>query len=922
MLTLATSVQAQDLFGRGDSDCNETFSAGDTVSAVRAVAGSTSCANDDCDRDGALTDADVDCTLTCLFGECLTPANAPTITAVASDADAIRSYTTLRVLGRDFGSARQLKRATIDDVEAPIIDVADNGELLVLVPPVASGPRALRVFDGDLGGPPYSIVVAPQRPVGSLDSLDDTLTLLDTVLAQFARLDLESHYDDDAALVRTAIETFRSDLQDQRTALASDPEFTPAVRAQLDAAIDSSGVPERLRDILTDIHQLLAATERHPRQGTLVVGTIAQNLGDTAAIARGVVTVGAAGIGATTGIAFGAGVLAGVLTAAASDAAVPIVTQIQFFNDRGEWTPAAPRRIAVVTGARLFGTRLVIDTGRGRFTVFAENDSNTSRQFRLPDDSIGLCGPVSFFLSRSLPLPVESQRFPDQLCPSLTEIFGPNPTSPGARVKLYSRAMSGCFGEVRFEGEKQIESVPFRGLSPTLIEVTVPNLKPDTYALRANVSACNSGALPGLVVRDAVTGLDIVCSPTGPGPDTSNLEAPPGTPNRTNCSAHVVPSDASPPPGSRIEWSSSDQQTASIVGSNVGAKVVVAANQPGSTNIRAALVVGDRTVVDSGALAYEVVVRDSTAPTVTLTSGSPTQIPAGGTLSLRVRASDNVVVSRLHLIAHGPVTNGDQEIPCLNLDTTCEADFNVEVDDSATGGTITITAEAFDGFSNKATSATLSFNVTGAPDTTCPEVYIESPDDGGVVNAGTTVGVIAHASDEVGVKRFRYRASGDALVSSVMQELPLPSALTTADLRFNFAVKGVAALANVANRSIALSVEALDEAGNSCEAATATLSVGGLWENCDGSISADKPIGHIGEAVTVTATVTGALATRVDEVIGYNPGGTFDLIPRGNGTFTLALTYQGIGKFKFGFTALDHGDPVCDGAILLESTPP
>lgn len=923
LLAFAGLVQAQDLFGRGDSDCSAALSAADAVAMARALAGETSCANDDCDRDGALTEADLDCTLTCVFGECLIPANAPTVIAVEPDADAISPYTTIHVFGDNFDSDRRLKRVTIDDQAAEIVGGDGEGELLVLVPRVAAGSRQLRVYDGDLGGPPFTITVAPQRSVGSPDTLDSSLTLLDTVLMGFAELDLESHYGDDAALVRDALQTFSETLQQQRAALLSDPNYTAAIRAQLDAAIDSSQVPDRLRDILADIEQLLAATDRRPRQ-TVVVGAVANNLRDTVAIARGVVALGAVELAATAGFVFGAGVLAGTFIAAASNATVPLVTRIQFFDNAGETGRPFPKRTVLFTGARLFGTRLVIETERGRFTVLADNNSDTSRQFRLPDDSIGFCGRINLYLTRTLPLPGESRRFPSRICPALTEIFGPNPVAPGAHLKLYSQAMSGCFGDVEFEGMTgQTEKVVFNGLDPTLIDVLVPNLKPDTYKLTADVEGfCGSAALPGLVVRDAVTGLEVVCSPSGPEAHTSNLLAPPGTPNRVMCSANLVPRDAPVPPGGQIQWSSSDPQTASIVGSNVGATVNVAANEPGMTDIKATLVAGGRTIADSGTLSPEVVVRDATAPTVTATSSSPMQVAAGGSISVHVNATDNVVISRLRLVAEGPVTNGDQEFPCIDLDKSCSNDFTVHVDSSANSGPITIRAEAFDGFSNKGTSSMLSFTVTAAPDTTCPEVFIESPVDNGVVNAGTMVAVIAHAADEVGVKRFRYSATGDALVTQVMQELPFPSALMTANLRFNFNVKSAAALENITDRTIVINVEAFDEAGNSCGAQTETVRVGGLWEDCDGSISADKPIGRIGEVVTVTAIVTGDLATRVNEVIGYNPGGTYDLMPRGNGTFTLSLTYQGIGKFSFGFTALDHGDPVCEGSILLESIAP
>src|SRR4051812_23816233 len=76
---------ADEAFPRGDSDCTYLLSAADVVASLRTFDGDTTCQNRDCDRDGTLTAADVDCTARCLFGECAVPANAPTITAIAPE---------------------------------------------------------------------------------------------------------------------------------------------------------------------------------------------------------------------------------------------------------------------------------------------------------------------------------------------------------------------------------------------------------------------------------------------------------------------------------------------------------------------------------------------------------------------------------------------------------------------------------------------------------------------------------------------------------------------------------------------------------------------------------------------------------------------------------------------------------------------
>src|SRR5438309_1751298 len=82
---LAGTTAGQDFFARGDATCNLALSASDVVAELQALGGTSVCHNDDCDRDGSLTAADVHCTASCVFGECDIPSTAPQVGAVSAD---------------------------------------------------------------------------------------------------------------------------------------------------------------------------------------------------------------------------------------------------------------------------------------------------------------------------------------------------------------------------------------------------------------------------------------------------------------------------------------------------------------------------------------------------------------------------------------------------------------------------------------------------------------------------------------------------------------------------------------------------------------------------------------------------------------------------------------------------------------------
>ena len=215
-----------------------------------------------------------------------------------------------------------------------------------------------------------------------------------------------------------------------------------------------------------------------------------------------------------------------------------------------------------------------------------------------------------------------------------------------------------------------------------------------------------------------------------------------------------------------------------------------------------------------------------------------------------------------------------------------------------------------------------------ATDTQCPQITIQSPADGGTVNAGNTVQVVAQAADngpnDTGVSGFHYSASGDALTANVSQDLPLPQPQAAPTLRFTFTVKEAADLVTVTDKTITITVSASDAATppNTCSQ-TITVTAIGTLDQCDGAISAEPSSGYDDDPVTITVAISGDAASLVTRVTTMNPGGEFPLQSQGNGVFQTTLYYHGQGSFTLSFTAYDaSGTALCSGSIGLTALGP
>src|SRR5262249_21745604 len=117
-------------------------------------------------------------------------------------------------------------------------------------------------------------------------------------------------------------------------------------------------------------------------------------------------------------------------------------------------------------------------------------------------------------------------------------------------------------------------------------------------------------------------------------------------------------------------------------------------------------------------------------------------------------------------------------------------------------------------------------------DTRCPEVTIQAPAAGATVKAGDAVQISAlvtdNQPDDTGVRTVRLNATGDAVAApplpmDVNLPIPLPRVTRVAP----FMIKNAADLAGVSNRTIIISASATDDADNSCEPMTVTVTAGG-----------------------------------------------------------------------------------------------
>lgn len=917
LLLVASAAPAQIVYPRGDADCSARLSAVDLTAAVRGAGGSSVCGNDDCDRDGAVTPADLTCTVDCLFGTCPTPPNAPRVTGVApQSAPSIVPLSVISVSVDNLGSSDRLKRVMIGDAEAEIVGTANPNTFLVLVPNIEPGATSVIVDDGDLAGFPFPITVAAPVPVGAPDTLDSSLDLVHQVLVGLESLNLEQVYGDDAEAVRSELVRVRSALAVERARLAADPTFTQPLRAQLDAAFDSSGLPERLRQLLADINAIGSGGAAAGAEGggaaidpfTLIA--IASTL--IASIAG--LAAGGLALGAATAIA---SVLVNVAATLGLGAAgvvpPPKINHAEFESRSGSLVlnfKAVEGGVVAIFGERLAATSVVMSTLRNEIVLAPEASGSGFVQGRIPSGVYGVCGSAAFFVRQTVPPFLESNQLRYNVLPELEQILGPDPAKPGNHLRLAVRGVAGCDATAGFHGTSRTVPAPLEYLTNIVSFATVPGLEPGNYQVDLAVGGQTTSPPLPLQIMSPITELRVSCA-------ESDLLVNPGPPFKTICTAEPLPAGVLPIDLQSFRWTSSDTGIVSIREmSPVEGKgqATVTAVAPGTANVSATV-----PILNVKSNDFPITVRDVDPPSVTLSA--PSTADPDASISVSVSASDNVLVKRIVLSATGDTSSGDQEFPCTQK--TCANSFTVGLKST---GSVILVADAFDESGNTGHSDAVRVTINPPPaDTTPPVVMITAPPDGGTVNAGETVQASVHASDnqpgDSGVQRVVIDVSGDALVGGAHADVTLPAVVPDTTQMVSFTVKSAADLANVTNKSIVITAQGFDAAGNTASQ-SATVSVLGTLDMCDGGIQAAPTSGHIEDPFTITVAIAGPAASRVAKVTSTNPGGSYDLTKQGD-VYVVTLFFEGQGSFTLSFTALDaDGHSLCSGSIGLTSLGP
>lgn len=933
-VVLAAPLAAQDLPRRGDATCSGDLTAADLVAALRGVGGDSICDADDCDRDGAVTAADVTCAAGCLFGICPVPAHAPRLTGVAADsAPEVVPGSLVRVAVANLGALDANKRVTVEGLEAEVIEQSEDELLVVLPVDLPVGPVELVVVDGDLAGPPITVEIAPPVPLGAPDTLEGLLGLVDAALAGLLELDVEAAFGDNAPLIRQEYARTRQELAAQRAALATDPGLDEAARIALDAAVDASGAAEELRALLAELEGGVALAgiggpaqigivrtfERGART-IKIVGGVVRAAGTAAAATT--TTIGTAPILAA--IAAGLAINAGAVLVG-SNPLTPLITGIDYLDADGAAQPyPTAGGIAVIRGHNFdtLTTQLWLRVAGGTHVGSNPTALGDAISYRLPA-AHSFCGKVTVTLVRGS---FTSNPVPQVIQPELLTLDAS--AEPGVLAYGTSRGLGDCQSPTAafFAGVAPASSkAASAGVSRQgVTAVIVPDVLPGDYQVTLTVAGLASRPQP-MTVRNPLSGLLLTCVDQILLPDTG---APPFVPT---CDVVLQPYLSLQPQPSTFRWESSHDSVVRVIGEATAPRGSLVARNIGTANISVTLeaIAGPiRTLASSNVEVVTVV--DQARPRISIASSATSPVQPGATIPVTITASDNSRLLTVALTATGDAvaSGGDQEVlDCVGRRTcTTTLDVGLKASDFSQP-TVTITASARDAGGNTAGSNTLTFAI--ARDTSCPTVTIQQPAAGGTVNAGETTLVVATASDsgpnDSGVTSFIYSASGPALVAPVAQTLPLPQPQANPTLRFNFAVKQPSELTEVEDKTIVISVEARDAAQppNSCGAQTISVGVIGVLDRCNGGITTDNPAGYIGEAFTITVALTGAGADEITRVTSINPGGQFDLQSQGGGVYSVTLFYQGTGGFTLRFIAFDAaGEERCAGSIGLESLGP
>lgn len=150
---------------------------------------------------------------------------------------------------------------------------------------------------------------------------------------------------------------------------------------------------------------------------------------------------------------------------------------------------------------------------------------------------------------------------------------------------------------------------------------------------------------------------------------------------------------------------------------------------------------------------------DTTPPSVSIASLSPSSTLVSGTISVLINATDNVGVSRVDLLVNGSIVGTSNTGPFqFSWNSASIAD-----------GSATLAGRAYDASGNSATSAGMV--VTVANDKTPPVLAITSPADGAALNGNVTI--TTSVSDNNGAAGITQRLYIDGVLKSTVTGKPL-----------------------------------------------------------------------------------------------------------------------------------------------------
>lgn len=281
---------------------------------------------------------------------------------------------------------------------------------------------------------------------------------------------------------------------------------------------------------------------------------------------------------------------------------------------------------------------------------------------------------------------------------------------------------------------------------------------------------------------------------------------------------------------------------------------VPASTAPGPLMIRAAAT--DTAGASSATVSTTLTVVDRTAPSIqVLSPAEGARVEAGQSATVVVSAADNGPLASIDIETSGAAVFSESRT-IAEGSTATQATFVIPIPSTAAEtDTLHVVVRARDAAGNESGGAARTFGVT-VPDTTPPLVTAFASTSGSTrVLAGQTATLTAAVSDNAGVTALLFESSGAVVSTRNIQLDGAPSAVVP------LAIEIPAEAADGA--TVALTVRAVDAAGNLSEAASLTLTVGDTAPPAVEILSpADATEARPGQTIAVSVRATDDLAVR------------------------------------------------------------